>query len=165
VAQVSVTDPGPRGNDWSVQYNANGQLAGATPSTAGQFLASNGASSAPSFQALGGIGAALAYSPSSGSIDPGTGIAGFLAAAGPSGTGRLLITLSAATIFAGLPVAADSQELYLTVVAGNYTLTLTAFGTTSGSQIMAPGTGLALQLYATAHLLYTAGSLNNWVLV
>lgn len=138
------------------------------PGAAGQVLTSNGGTAAPTFQPAsggggGGIGADLSYSPSSGAVDPGAGISGFVAAAGTSGTGRLKVTLSGATTFAGLPAGADGQQLFIMVVAGAYSLTLTAFGTTAGAEIFASNS-FTFQEFDCAHLLYDS-ALSQWVLV
>lgn len=106
----------------------------------------------------GGIGASLAYAPTSGSIDPGSGISGF------SGTtGRLKVTLSGNTTFAGLPGGSDGQQLLIIVVSGNFSLTLTALGSTAGKQILA-SVNLTLALNDAVQLVYDIG-LSQWVLL
>jgi hypothetical protein len=110
----------------------------------------------------GGMGADLAYSPGSGTIDP--SITGFEAGLGGSGTGRLKVTLSGNTSFEGLPAGVDGQQLYIIVVSGNYTLTLLALnGSTAQAEMMASG-ALALNLYDCAQLFYD-GTLSQWVMV
>lgn len=105
-----------------------------------------------------GLSASLAYSPASGSIDPGAGISGFA-----SSVGRLNITLSGDTTFAGLPSGAvDGQQLVLAVVAGNYVLTLDAFGATVGAPFMA-SSSIELVAY-DAILAYWDKGLEMWVL-
>lgn len=106
----------------------------------------------------GGIGSALTYSPATGSIDPGTGITGF-----SSSTGRLKITLAGNTTFAGLPVGTDAQILYLMVVSGGFTLTLTANGSSSGSAFFA-STSFVAQLDDCLQVFFDSG-LNKWVIV
>lgn len=119
-----------------------------------QFQAPSGAG--------GGLGADLAFAPPSGVIDP--AIAGFVAAAGPSGTGRLLVTLSANTSFEGLPAGADGQQLFITVVAGNFQLTLLHLsGATLQKEILATY-DFVYPLNNSAQLFYDAG-LGQWVLV
>lgn len=105
-----------------------------------------------------GIGASLAYSPASGSVDPGIGITGF-----GGSTGRLKVTLSGNTTFAGLPAGADAQQLLIIVVSGAFTLTLTALGTTSGKQILA-SSSVVLSLHDALQLVYDAG-LAQWVVL
>lgn len=112
----------------------------------------------------GAMGTSLAYSPSAGSDDPGTGITGFVASLGSTGTGRLKVTLAGDTTFAGLPAGVDGQKLYITVVAGNYVLTLTAAGSTAGAEMYGPAGGLNLALNSTAQLFYDGG-LGQWVIV
>ena len=112
----------------------------------------------------GGLGGAVAYAPSAGAQDPGGGITGFVAALGSGGTGRLHVTLAGDTTFAGLPAGVDGQQLFITVVAGNYTLTLTSAGSTTGAQMSGFGGGLNIGLLATAQLFYDGG-LGTWQIV
>lgn len=110
-----------------------------------------------------GLGASLSYAPASGAIDPGAGITGFVASTNGSRTAILLVTLSAATTFAGLPIGADTQEVLIAVISGNYTLTLTCFGTTAGAQIMASGTSYQFTLYDAVRLSFSATA-GAWLL-
>lgn len=98
------------------------------------------------------------YSPNTGSIDPGNGIPGF-----NIGTGRLKVTLAGNTTFAGLPAGADGQFLILVVVAGNFTLTLTAAGNTAGAAILASNS-VNLILSDALPLMFD-GPLNQWIAI
>lgn len=110
----------------------------------------------------GGLGNALAFAPSSGVIDP--TIAGFVAALGAGSTGRLDVTLSGDTSFEGLPAGADGQQLFITVVSGNFTLTLLHLnGSTAQKQILA-STDFSYTLGDTAQLFYSK-ALGQWILV
>ena len=110
----------------------------------------------------GGIGGSINYAPAAGVIDP--TIAGFVAAAGASGTGRIKVTLSGNTSFEGLPKGADGQQLFIMVVSGNFTLTLLeGDGATAQAEILA-STNFSYGLGDTAQLFYDTG-LSQWVLV
>lgn len=112
----------------------------------------------------GSGGTELSYAPASGNVDPGAGITGFIAGFGAGGTSALNLTLSANTTFAGLPTGSQGQTLLLSVVAGNFTLTLTSFGTTAGAQIASSGTNYQIQLNDTVMLVYST-SLTAWKLL
>lgn len=133
-------------------------------------LTSNGPTEPPSWQPSAGgggvVGAALNYSPAAGAVDPGTGIAGFVAAA-QGGTSRIFVTLAGNTVFAGLPTGADGQQLFVTVRAGNFTLTQTYNGTTAGSKVFgnAAAGSFIVGLGDTMQFFYTAGSINEWIFV
>lgn len=109
---------------------------------------------------LSGLGPSVAYSPSSGTVDPGTGITNFCAL-----TGRLNVTLSGNTVFLGLPAGAfDGQQVVIAVVGGNYTLTLDVFNAgTAGAQFFAsaPITIIAYD----AIPVYYDGGLGQWVIM
>lgn len=110
----------------------------------------------------GGLGITIPFSPAGGVIDP--SISGFVAALGPTGTGRIDLTLSANTSFEGLPAGADGQQLFITIVSGNFSLTLLHLnGSTTQKQIRASNDMLYF-LNDTAQLFYDAG-LSQWVLV
>jgi hypothetical protein len=105
----------------------------------------------------GGIGASLNFTSPSGTIDP--SIAGFT-----SGIGRLKVTLAANTAWEGLPAGADAQQLFITIVAGNFTLTLLHLnGGTAQKEILASN-DFIYALDDTAQLFYDTG-LSQWVLV
>lgn len=105
----------------------------------------------------GGIGASIAYASPSGTIDP--VIAGFTTA-----IGRIKVTLSADTAWEGLPTGADAQQLLVTIVAGNFTLTVLHLnGSTAQKKILASGDFL-FQLNDTFQLVYDAG-LGEWLLL
>ena len=107
-----------------------------------------------------GYGPALAYAPFSGAVDPGAGITGF------SGlTGRLNVTLSGNTTFAGLPPGIyDGMPLVVVVVGGNYTLTLSAFsGSTVGAEFFASNSLIIVAYDAVS--LYYDGGLGQWVIL
>lgn len=109
-----------------------------------------------------GLGKLISYAPGAGVIDP--SIAGFVAALGPGGTGRINITLGANTSFEGLPAGVDGQQLFLSVVSGNFVLTLLHLdGATAQKQILASN-DFAYGLGDTAQLFYDGG-LAQWVLV
>lgn len=110
----------------------------------------------------GGSGNALAYSPSSGNVDPGAGLAGFQAGLGTSGTGRLKVTLSGNTTFAGLPAGVDGQRLFILVVAGAFQLTLTVNGSTAGAKMFGEASP-TLPLNDCIQLFYDSG-LAEWVI-
>jgi len=104
----------------------------------------------------GGIGTELAYAPADGSIDPGTGIAGFGA-----GVGILLITLSGATTFAGLPAGTGRQQLLLCILptstAGS-TLTIPSGAATAGDPFLTSqgsDPGIQLQIGDTIQCVYS----------
>lgn len=109
-----------------------------------------------------GLGALITFSPSSGTIDP--SIAGFTAALGPTGTGRINITLSGNTSFEGLPAGVDGQQLFLTIVSGNFTLTLLHLDGATGQQQIRASSDNTFALNTTAQLFYDSG-LAQWVLV
>lgn len=105
----------------------------------------------------GGIGSSINFSPAAGTIDP--SIAGFT-----TSVGRIKVTLAGNTTFEGLPVGADGQQLFITIVAGNFFLTLSPLnGATAQKQIRASGAP-TYQLNDTAQLFYDVG-LGQWVLV
>ncbi len=105
----------------------------------------------------GGIGASINYASPSGTIDP--AIAGFR-----PGVGRIKVTLSGNTAWEGLPGASDAQQLLVTIVAGNFTLTmLHTNGATAQKQILASGDFL-FHLGDTFQLVYDAG-LGQWLLL
>jgi hypothetical protein len=112
-----------------------------------------------------GLGAAVAFAPASGTIDP--SIAGFTAGLGSVGTGRINVTLAGNTSFEGLPAGVDGQQLQILVVSGNFTLTLlvdnesTAQKEILGSNNLAAALGDALTLYYDASL---DGGAGMWVL-
>lgn len=108
----------------------------------------------------GGVGPAVACSPSSGTIDP--TIAGFKAGIGAAGTGRLNVTLSGNTSFEGLPAGVDGQQLFIVVVSGNFTLTLLVNnGSTAQAQVLGSG-ALTASLDDALSLYYDAG-IGKWV--
>jgi len=110
----------------------------------------------------GGIGNTLAFASPSGVIDP--SIAGFVAGVGSAGTGRLNVTLTANTSWEGLPAGSDTQQLFITIVSGNFVLTLLHLnGSTAQTQILA-STDFSYALGDTAQLYYS-GALGQWVLV
>jgi len=138
----------------------------ALPGTAGNVLTSNGPTSAPTFQPAtgggGGIGARLTFTSPSGAIDP--NIVGFTAGIGSAGTGRLYVTLSADTSWEGLPAGADGQQLFITVIAGAFTLTLLHLNGSTAQQEILASTDFSYALNDTAQLFYD-GTLTQWVLV
>lgn len=71
---------------------------------------------------MAALGVRLAYASPSGSIIAAP--PGFIASTGITGTGRLLVTLSADTTWNGLTNGADGQLLEVKIVAGNFFLTL-----------------------------------------
>lgn len=127
----------------------------------GNFLQPAGSSSSSS-SGSGGLGALITFNPPSGVIDP--SITGFVAGLAPSGTGRINITLSADTSFEGLPAGVDAQQLFLTIVSGNFVLTLLHLnGSTAQKQILS-SKDFAYALGDTAQLFYDGG-IAQWVLV
>lgn len=105
----------------------------------------------------GVIGSSINFAPASGSIDP--TIAGFT-----SSVGRIKVTLAGNTSFQGLPTGADGQQLFITIVAGAFQLTLLHLnGGTAQAQILASA-DFAYALNDTAQLFYDGG-LTQWVLV
>lgn len=120
-------------------------------------------SSASGSSGSGGIGAPLAFAPASGTIDP--SITGFIAVAGPTGTGRLQVTLSGNTSFEGLPAGADGQQLFIEVIAaGADQLTLLHLnGSTAQKQIFA-SRDVSYVVGDVAQLYYDGGT-SQWVLV
>ena len=128
--------------------------------TAGTVLTSNGANSAPTFQAGGGggggIGTELAYAPAAGVVDPGAGIAGFGA-----GVGILLLTLAGATTFEGLPAGTGRQQLLLCILpastAGS-TLTIPSQQVTAGKGFLTSqdaDPGLTIEIGDTLQCVYS----------
>ena len=111
----------------------------------------------------GGKGATLAYSPASGSVDPGAGVPGFVASLGSLGTEFLNITLAGNTTFAGFPTGAAGQQLFCTVVSGAYTLTITSGGTTAGQVVLASN-NMVFALGDT-FLVLNDGTLGKWKLL
>jgi len=77
--------------------------------------------------------------------------------------GRIKLTLTANTTWLGLPAGNDAQQLFITVVSGNFLFTLDAFGATAQSQIASSANAL-YALNDTAQLFYDGG-LTKWVLV
>ena len=109
------------------------------------------------------IGAELAYASPSGAQND-VAPPGFVASAGASGTGRLLVTLTAAANWTGLEAGSDGQLLQIFNYAGGFPLTLNALNGGSGAAnqfnlpadlILVPNNGLLL--------VYTAGSVNQWL--
>lgn len=136
------------------------------PSTGiGNVLTDNGPNTQPTFQApapSGGVGASVNFVSPSGTIDP--SIVGFTAGVGSAGTGRIKVTLSANTTWEGLPTGADGQQLFGTIVAGNFFLTLSALnGATAQKQILA-SRDTTYTLGDTFQAFYDSG-LGQWVLV
>lgn len=110
----------------------------------------------------GGIGPAIAFASPPGTIDP--AIAGFIAGVGNAGTGRIKVTLSNDTAWEGLPTGADTQQLIIVIVAGNFTLTLLHLnGLTTQKQILASGDFL-YQLGDALELVYDS-ALAQWMLL
>jgi hypothetical protein len=126
------------------------------------YLAGNGWSPVgiQTVQPFATLGPSLAYAPSSGTVDPGTGIAGF-----GVNTGRLNVTLSGNTTFEGLPPGFyDGMTLAIAVVGGNYTLTFSPFdASTAGAQFFASAP-LTILSYDATSLYYDAG-LGQWVIL
>lgn len=105
----------------------------------------------------GTAGAFINFAPPAGIIDP--TIVGFT-----SNTGRIKVTLAGDTTFEGLPAGTDGQQLYITVVAGNFTLTLAHLnGATAQAEIRASA-DRPYALNDTAYLFYDGG-LGQWVAV
>lgn len=112
----------------------------------------------------GGIGSSINYAPAAGADDPGTGVTGFVATAGSGGTGRVKITLAGNTTFASWPAGADGQQLFLTIVAGNFFLTLTHLASAPAGKKFLASQDLSYALNDTAQLLYDSG-LAQWLVI
>lgn len=116
-----------------------------------------GGSLAFSSPAAGIVGSSINFSPPAGVIDP--AIVGFT-----TSTGRIKVTLAGNTTFEGFPTGTDGQPLFIMVVAGNFTLTLSHLnGATAQKQIRA-SVDFSYALNDTAQLFYDGG-LSQWILV
>jgi hypothetical protein len=110
----------------------------------------------------GGVGAEIAYTSPTGTIDP--AITGFVAGLQSAGTGRIRLTITANTSWQGLPAGVDGQTLTLEIVAGNFTFELLANdASTALKEILCSGSPRAYQLYDAPQLQYS-GNLTKWVL-
>lgn len=109
----------------------------------------------------GGLGPSLAYAPGAGVIDP--AIAGFIAGLGSLGTGRINVTLAGNTSFEGLPAGIDGQQIAITLVAGNFQLTLLHNDASTAQSEIFGSNDEVLSLGDSASLYYDGG-LGKWVL-
>lgn len=114
------------------------------------------------YQSLSIQGRVVAYAPAAGSVD-GASMAGFVAGRGAAGTKWIKVTLAADTTLDGLPVGADDQDAYITVVAGAHNLTLKNAGVTTGAQMIGRD-DVVMTLGDTVHI-YTGGGSGVWQLV
>lgn len=124
-------------------------------------------SSATSSSGGGGLaGAALAANLSAGAHNdytPGGSPAWPGTAAAPYG--RLFLTLAADANLTGLVAGLDGQQVQIVNVSGgNLTLNDQNAGSAAANRFQTgPGGGVILGAGASIHMIYTAGSINRWV--